>query len=872
MAEFTTYDEQGLAAPANLERPYGSTYTWLKDGKTYVQKAFGIGKNWVEESAGGGGGDGIYGGDGTVPSDTKVNITDKLTFDGVIEITDDLISKNLIIKSDTTEGWIPVATSAPVSPEVYAKVVYVDTFDLPGPRLYVSDYYNTVYVFDASNLSLITSFNIPDGVYGLAYNEAAQRIYVGDYLGGQFTYYIDIPFDNVVTTDIGVSGYSRDLLSYNAFSNLIYSWDYNSNQLIIYDADFNFVSANNLLLGYNGYDIVTNALNGKIYLPILNNFFQSEIVIFDSSLAPLNTISVSFNFNQATGSAFDSSRNRAYIAQSDFTGNSVVIVDGVTDLEITTVILPSIPNAQIHDINYNENVILVGLDSFNTRYYYSIDPDSLAITLISSEPLSSGGYAGGTFNGTDYFIMANSFEVKKLEESTDFFKSTLVGPDPIDGNYTHELQSKNGIIAHLDDIPPPIDTLVGNILYVSTLGKTVAGGAERNNLTDHFSSLSDARNAAQAGDTIVVNPGVYSNPGNLFKADVDYYFMPGAQVNFFGSIFTGGVGTCNVFGKGDFTQLGASGTPAFYFINASTISTFEANNITVYGNVGFELTNGNVDIKANEIKMTYRQYLLYFRITAAGSRFHIKANKLINLNGSGLTNARVLMFREIAETADIRVECPKMEQLGTASFGTPIFGIELTSPGVPLIIGDIYDNRVGSFGDASCYNRVSYTHIGNIYTNCDVRSMNIDFGIPKVITMKGNIYNFSTNTGKPAITTGSSNGELNFEGDIYCSNDTTITLGGSNWKTTFKGNIYNTHDDSVIVTGIAVNNATHDLILEEFKAIFDAAVPLAGSYSITGTNNNIRVYCAKVLSNIAIDPATIDLTTGVTPINYLNVI
>jgi hypothetical protein len=417
-----------------------------------------------------------------------------------------------------------------------------------------------------------------------------------------------------------------------------------------------------------------------------------------------------------------------------------------------------------------------------------------------------------------------------------------------------------------------IEPALGNTLIVSGRGIPAVFGAKRENTIFHFSSLLDAKNAAQAGDVIIVYPDTYSNPGNLWKDGVDYYFMPGAQVNFTGSIFTGSVGTCNVYGKGNFIQQSVSGTAAFLFTNASTISTFQANNIIVYGNVGFEMTNGNVDIIANEIRMTYRQYLLYFRLTAASSRFHIKANKIVQQNGSGLTNSRILMFREIADGADIRVECPKMEQLGTASFGNAIFGVELTSPGVPLVIGDFYDNRVGSFSDATCYNRVSYTHIGNIYTNCDVRSMNIDFSIPKVITMKGNIYNFSTNTGKPAITTGSSNGELNFEGDIYCSNDTTITLGGSNWKTTFKGNIYNTHDDSVIVKGIAVNNATHDLILEEFKAVFDAAVPLAGSYSITGTNNNIRVYCAKLLSNITIDPATIDLTTGATPLNYLNVI
>ena len=416
-----------------------------------------------------------------------------------------------------------------------------------------------------------------------------------------------------------------------------------------------------------------------------------------------------------------------------------------------------------------------------------------------------------------------------------------------------------------------IESALGNTLIVSGRGIPAIFGAKRENTIFHFSSLADARNAAQAGDVIVVYPDVYSNPGNLWKDGVDYYFMPGAQVNYFGSIFTSQVNQeCNVYGYGDFVQQGLSGTAAYLFTAVGAKATFEAHDIIVYGNVGFEITQGDIDIRANEIRMTYRQYLLYFRLTAG--RCHVKANKIVQENGSGLTNSRVLMFREIAATADIRVECPFMEVQGTANFGNAVFGIELASPGVPIIIGNMYDNRVGSFTDATCYNRVSYYHEGDIHTNCDVRSMNIDFSIPKVITMKGNIYALATSSGKPAITTSSSNGELNFEGDIYCSNETTITLGGSNWKTTFNGNIYNTHDDSVIVTGIAVNSATHDLILEYFKAYFDAAVPLVGSYSITGSNNNIRQYCARLLSNLAIDPATIDLTTGNTPLNYLNVI
>jgi hypothetical protein len=410
-------------------------------------------------------------------------------------------------------------------------------------------------------------------------------------------------------------------------------------------------------------------------------------------------------------------------------------------------------------------------------------------------------------------------------------------------------------------------TAIGNTVIVSSLGRATGGLAE--SISNHYSSLSDARNGASSGDVIVVQPGTYTNPGNLWKDGVSYVFMPGANVNFTGAIFTASANqTCSVYGKGNFTQTGASGSPAFAFEQVGAVGRFEANNIRVYGNVGFQLTTGELDIVANEITMSYRQYLFYFRITTG--KFRVKANRIVNENGSGLTIARTFLLREIAVDAEVRIECPHMGLEGTGGNSQLVFNVGAASPGKALFIGNFYDDSTAT-DFASVWLGVSAKIVGDIHISNGRGALRVTGSLTKEVEVIGNIYNTNTTTNEAIECTGN-NSTLIFKGDIFCSYQDSVLLSGTPAQTTLNCNIYNTHDDSTIVKGLINNNAGHNLIIEYCKVHFDAAVPLAGSYSITGTNNNIRLYGAKLLSNIAIDPATIDLTTGATPLNYLNVI
>jgi len=400
-------------------------------------------------------------------------------------------------------------------------------------------------------------------------------------------------------------------------------------------------------------------------------------------------------------------------------------------------------------------------------------------------------------------------------------------------------------------------TNLGNTLFVSTNGKTIAIGAERESISNSFSSLSEARTTALSGDTIVVHPGTYANPGNLWKDGVNYVFMPGVEINFTGTIYGASANqSCNIYGKANFTQTGSSGSPAFSCEQTGSSGTFEANNITVYGNVGFQLTHGEFDFIANEITMTYRQYLLYFRLTTG--RFYIKANKINNENGSGLTIARTIYLRALSATSDVRIDAPYIGLDGVGANSQLVYYINEPSDGVAIINGNFHDTRTITDSLGSVWLGTNATINGDITMLGDIPALKIGSNQTKVIKFTGNIYHLSASV-LPAIDVSGNSGTLIFKGDVYTTSDLSAYFTGTS-VTYFNGNIYNQHVAGAIVTGIEVD-ATHDFIVEFAKVYFELAPHVAGSYCITGSNNNVRIY-TNLLSNVAADPATNNLITG----------
>ena len=93
-----------------------------------------------------------------------------------------------------------------------------------------------------------------------------------------------------------------------------------------------------------------------------------------------------------------------------------------------------------------------------------------------------------------------------------------------------------------------INSSYSNTLFVSPSGNDSSG--KRTRLDYPYQTITAAQSAAQAGDTIVVFPGIYTDY-NLGKNSVSYYGFPGADIVLTGSVST--FGTRSIF-----TDSGAS--------------------------------------------------------------------------------------------------------------------------------------------------------------------------------------------------------------------------------------------------------------------------------------------------------------------------
>jgi hypothetical protein len=135
----------------------------------------------------------------------------------------------------------------------------------------------------------------------------------------------------------------------------------------------------------------------------------------------------------------------------------------------------------------------------------------------------------------------------------------------------------------------PPDIYIGKTLYVSNVG--VDASAIPYNLNHHYLTITAAKAAAVAGDTIYVCPGIY-NEGNFYKDGVNFHFLNGAIVNLpagQNAFAVSDNGTCNVSGDAHFTGSAI----ALYTTGTSCVVNFECKSIDTVSNAFF-LQNGTI--------------------------------------------------------------------------------------------------------------------------------------------------------------------------------------------------------------------------------------------------------------------------------------
>lgn len=214
-------------------------------------------------------------------------------------------------------------------------------------------------------------------------------------------------------------------------------------------------------------------------------------------------------------------------------------------------------------------------------------------------------------------------------------------------------------------IPGIIPT--GNLLWVDAVNGNDSL-AVRGRMSVAFKTLTAAKNAALAGDTIMVLPGTY-NENKLLKHLVNWHFLPGAIVSFTkeesGAIFDTSAVTGNcasvITGMGEFKIANGQSTGHAINLtgsNAGTNLVIDAKLMSA-GAACVKTTNtaGALSLNVRETISSGSNDVIAIEGSASNNIIH--ARELYTSSGSGLfvnAGAVVLSVHKIYCTADVAVD------------------------------------------------------------------------------------------------------------------------------------------------------------------------------------------------------------------------
>jgi hypothetical protein len=188
------------------------------------------------------------------------------------------------------------------------------------------------------------------------------------------------------------------------------------------------------------------------------------------------------------------------------------------------------------------------------------------------------------------------------EVTMDTTKKTLV---------VHDGATAGGIPLAPESTVTAIETKTGNMVWVDAVNGSDLTGM-RGRLQRPFLTLTAAKTAAQAGDTIVVLPGIY-NERNLLKNGVNWHFLSGAKVVYTGAaeggiwddsyMGTGGAVICKITGQGEFENRGSNASSwVFYAWYAGTDIHLEALSMMSEQRSALRLGGGRTRLYAKSIR------------------------------------------------------------------------------------------------------------------------------------------------------------------------------------------------------------------------------------------------------------------------------
>lgn len=405
----------------------------------------------------------------------------------------------------------------------------------------------------------------------------------------------------------------------------------------------------------NFENIDVNTTTGDIYLPADNGFMGIYSTAGTFSFIPIPLTDISrFLYNP--------DNNRVYIG--GFT-NNIYSVDVNSGLSNTINISSFVPNGVnfVSSIRYsNSKVIVSVLDNNNQSILLNID-SSDNVTLIKSR--IGQIYSVLEANPGSYSYIKNGLFVIDQPDFKYDVLSTIDPPVGATSNTNHQLQSKSGILAHLDDLNSVYTTVygatglgisTGKIIWVDEISGNDSTG-QPYKFFRPYQTIYTALIYATSGDTVVVRPGEYDVYQYILKNGVNIHFELGAKIYCYTTPFfdNGTAVVATITGKGYFIMNVFAGDSGFCRITSSgSIVHIEFDEIYGFNNVGFGGTNGTLSIRGRKYTELF-QYMAY--ITGSLNLLFLEVDEMI---GQGFLNASGVLFRDwcidgVSRTARVKI-------------------------------------------------------------------------------------------------------------------------------------------------------------------------------------------------------------------------
>jgi len=313
-----------------------------------------------------------------------------------------------------------------------------------------------------------------------------------------------------------------------------------------------------------------------------------------------------------------------------------------------------------------------------------------------------------------------------------------------------------------------VDTFVAQSLFVSARGTSVAGGAERENLTTHFNNITEALQAAVSGDTIYCY-GSHTATVNLAKAGVKWVFSGKGTISTVTELFwdeNGAIPEIYVRGDAYFNVLN-NGRHAVFIQGADTHYDIECYKILGRGSKVCRFLGGQPHSRLKVETTIIANLVNWCVVAGTNAKGTVEVGDYIDnqavaggirttlyVDGGALINTFYIIgdIKQNASTAQSTVV-----NISDAGGGFHITGDIYTNTsgqktyfwgeggvmcaGNITIIGDIYDHSFGCFWayGSGC----NINHTGNIYTSSPERIVAARSGSNNLgnISIKGDIYN-----------------------------------------------------------------------------------------------------------------------------------